>query len=103
MLWSKTLQRHSPWRLRRPCSARLGFQKTNEKTSNRIPFPVFASSRVEMRYVPEERPGKTQKLRLERFSAPATARPVWVRGQLASVQCPKSIITADSLSFLEQF
>ncbi|HSU60570.1 MAG TPA: hypothetical protein VLI55_14755 [Bryobacteraceae bacterium] len=26
-----------------------------------------------------------------------------MRGQLASVQCPKSIITADSLSFLEQF
>jgi hypothetical protein len=36
--------------------------KKNEKTSNRIPFPVFIAGRVEMRYLPIERSGKNPKL-----------------------------------------
>lgn len=30
-------------------------------------------------------------------------RPVWARSQIICTQCPKSLISADSLSFLEQF
>jgi hypothetical protein len=31
------------------------------------------------------------------------ATPVWVRGKTIAFRCPKSIITAQSLTFLEQF
>jgi hypothetical protein len=31
------------------------------------------------------------------------ARPVWARGEVLAFRCPKSIITAQSLSFIEQF
>jgi hypothetical protein len=31
------------------------------------------------------------------------ARPVWARGQTVAFRCPKSIITAQSLSLIEQF
>ncbi len=34
---------------------------------------------------------------------PQKKQPVWVRGNLISTQCPKSIITAESLSFLDEF
>lgn len=34
---------------------------------------------------------------------PEKAKVVWSRGEVFSVQCPKSIITAQSLYFLEQF
>jgi hypothetical protein len=34
---------------------------------------------------------------------PAPKRPVWARRNIATTQCPKSIITAESLSMLEQF
>jgi len=30
-------------------------------------------------------------------------RPVWARGNVVSFHCPKSVITAESLTFLEQF
>jgi hypothetical protein len=30
-------------------------------------------------------------------------RPVWVRGKTVAFHCPKSIITAQSLGFIEQF
>jgi hypothetical protein len=36
-------------------------------------------------------------------TAAVMKRPVWARGNVVSFQCPKSIITADSLTFLEQF
>jgi hypothetical protein len=31
------------------------------------------------------------------------SRPVWARGQAVAFRCPKSIITAQSLSLIEQF
>jgi hypothetical protein len=34
---------------------------------------------------------------------PPPARPVWARGGAVTYQCPKSLITAESLSFLESF
>ncbi len=33
----------------------------------------------------------------------AANRPVWARGNIICLQCPKSIITATSLTLLEQF
>jgi hypothetical protein len=36
-------------------------------------------------------------------TAQANKRPVWGRSGVFSASCPKSIITADSLYFLEQF
>lgn len=33
----------------------------------------------------------------------ASTKAVWARGEVFSVQCPKSVITAQSLHFLEQF
>jgi len=38
----------------------------NEKTPNRIPFPIFIASRVEMRYMPKKRLGDCPQLRVER-------------------------------------
>lgn len=37
------------------------------------------------------------------IDAPEPARPVWARGQVVCTQCPKSLITAESLSYLEVF
>lgn len=34
---------------------------------------------------------------------PVGARPVWARGNTVSYRCPKSIITAQSSYFVEQF
>jgi len=34
---------------------------------------------------------------------PRTGRPVWARAGFFASQCPKSVITAQSLYFLEQF
>jgi hypothetical protein len=38
-----------------------------------------------------------------RKKEPLTGRPVWARAGLFSSQCPKSVITAQSLYFIEQF
>ena len=37
------------------------------------------------------------------YSPAPGARAVWARGQVSAVQCPKSVITAESLGFLEEF
>jgi hypothetical protein len=34
---------------------------------------------------------------------PPSQRAVWARGDVLTTQCPKSIITAESLSFLDEF
>ena len=34
---------------------------------------------------------------------PASSRAVWARADVFSTQCPKSVITAASLSYLEQY
>ena len=34
---------------------------------------------------------------------PKNSKPVWTRGGVFSVQCPKSVITAQSLSYIDQF
>jgi hypothetical protein len=39
----------------------------------------------------------------EGIESTARRRPVWTRRKIVARQCPKSIITAQSLSFLEQF
>jgi hypothetical protein len=43
-----------------------GYLKKKEKTSNRIPFPIFLASCVEMRYMPNKRLGDCPQLRVER-------------------------------------
>jgi hypothetical protein len=37
----------------------------NEKTPNRIPFPILIASRVEMRYMQDERSGENSELRMD--------------------------------------
>jgi hypothetical protein len=46
---------------------------------------------------------KSRKCAWLAVEAPLDKRVVWVRGNVFSVQCPKSIITADSLRYLEVF
>jgi len=43
---------------------------TKEKTSNRIPFPVFVAGRVEMRSLPFKRSGGNKELRMDRERQP---------------------------------
>jgi hypothetical protein len=37
------------------------------------------------------------------FEEQQTTQPVWVRGEALAFRCPKSIVTAQSLHFIEQF
>jgi hypothetical protein len=42
----------------------LSLRTTKEKTSNRIPFSCINASRVELRFVPEKRPGECAQVRV---------------------------------------
>jgi len=58
---------------------------------------------VELRDLSFERLGKARNCAWVNTEPPEKARTVWSRAGVFSVQCPKSIVTAQSLQFLEQF